>query len=284
MIPLPAGSCLTARRGRRANRFNSQQRVHNPGGAKMSLLSIRSFAWKGVGMALVAAVLAGCASGPGANPKDPLEPFNRNMSEFNDKVDKAVLKPVATVYSDVAPDLVRTGVSNFFSNLGDVWSFINAALQLRPLEAAENFMRFNVNTVFGLGGVLDVASEMGIERTRLDFGQTLGRWGVPSGPYLVLPIFGPSSFRDAAGFTVEARGDLVQGLEDVSLRNSLYALRAVETRANLLRASSMLEGAALDRYSFTRDVYLQRRQSQVEDLIDKGIGVRNGTQDTENSK
>lgn len=250
----------------------------------MSLLSIRSFAWKGVGMALVAAVLAGCASGPGANPKDPLEPFNRNMSEFNDKVDKAVLKPVATVYSDVAPDLVRTGVSNFFSNLGDVWSFINAALQLRPLEAAENFMRFNVNTVFGLGGVLDVASEMGIERTRLDFGQTLGRWGVPSGPYLVLPIFGPSSFRDAAGFTVEARGDLVQGLEDVSLRNSLYALRAVETRANLLRASSMLEGAALDRYSFTRDVYLQRRQSQVEDLIDKGIGVRNGTQDTENSK
>jgi phospholipid-binding lipoprotein MlaA len=250
----------------------------------MSILSIRSFAWKGVGMALVAAVLAGCASGPGANPKDPLEPFNRNMSEFNDKVDKAVLKPVATVYSDVAPDLVRTGVSNFFSNLGDVWSFINATLQLRPLEAAENFMRFNVNTVFGLGGVLDVASEMGIERTRLDFGQTLGRWGVPSGPYLVLPIFGPSSFRDAAGFTVEARGDLVQGLEDVSLRNSLYALRAVETRANLLRASSMLEGAALDRYSFTRDVYLQRRQSQVEDLIDKGIGVRNGTQDTENSK
>jgi len=250
----------------------------------MSILSIRSFAWKGVGMALVAAVLAGCASGPGANPKDPLEPFNRNMSEFNDKVDKAVLKPVATVYSDVAPDLVRTGVSNFFANLGDVWSFINATLQLRPLEAAENFMRFNVNTVFGLGGVLDVASEMGIERTRLDFGQTLGRWGVPSGPYLVLPIFGPSSFRDAAGFTVEARGDLVQGLEDVSLRNSLYALRAVETRANLLRASSMLEGAALDRYSFTRDVYLQRRQSQVEDLIDKGIGVRNGTQDTENSK
>lgn len=250
----------------------------------MSILSIRSFAWKGVGMVLVAAVLAGCASGPGANPRDPLEPFNRNMSEFNDTVDKAVLKPVATVYRDVAPDLVRTGVSNFFSNLGDVWSFINATLQLRPLEAAENFMRFNVNTVFGLGGLLDVASEMGIERTRLDFGQTLGRWGVPSGPYLVLPIFGPSSFRDAAGFTVEARGDLVQGLEDVSLRNSLYALRAVETRANLLRASSMLEGAALDRYSFTRDVYLQRRQSQVEDLIDKGIGVRNGTQDTENSK
>lgn len=233
---------------------------------------------------LGALVLAGCATGPHANPKDPIEPFNRGVQRFNDGVDEALLKPVATVYRDVTPDLVRTGVSNFFSNLGDVWSSINAALQLRPREASENFLRVGVNTAFGLGGVLDVASEMGIERTRLDFGQTLGRWGVPAGPYLVLPIFGPSSFRDAAGFGVETQGDLIQRLDSVSTRNSLIMLRAVETRANLLRATSMLEGAALDKYSFTRDVYLRRRQSQIEDLIDLGIGVRNGTEDTQNSK
>ncbi len=220
-------------------------------------------------------VLSGCATGPDANPRDPWEPFNRQVNGFNEAVDGAVLKPVATVYRDVTPDPVRTGVSNFFENLRDAWSFVNASLQLRPREAAENFLRFNVNTFFGLGGVLDIASEMGIERTRLDFGQTLGRWGVPSGPYLVLPIFGPSSVRDAAGFTIESRGDLVQGVSDVGMRNSLTVLRAVETRANLLRASAMLEGAALDKYSFTRDFYLQRRQTQIEDLIEKGIGVQN---------
>ena len=205
------------------------------------------------------------------------------MSAFNESVDSLVLKPVATVYRDVTPDPVRTGVSNFFANIRDFWSFINATLQLRPREASENFLRVGVNTAFGLGGVLDVASEMGIERTRLDFGQTLGRWGVPAGPYLVLPIFGPSSFRDAAGFGVETRGDLIQSMDSVASRNSLTVLRAVETRANLLRATSMLEGAALDKYSFTRDVYLRRRQSQIEDLIDLGIGVRNGSQATQNS-
>ena len=237
------------------------------------------FAWlrRGLAAALLS-LLGACATGPDANPQDPLEPFNRGMTQVNDAVDGALLKPVATVYKDIAPDPVRTGVNNFFQNLGDVWSFINATLQLRPREAAENFLRVNVNTVFGVAGLFDVASEMGLERTRLDFGQTLGRWGVPSGPYLVLPIFGPSSFRDAAAFGIESRGDLVQGLSDIPSRNTLYALRAVEARANLLRASSMLEGAALDKYSFMRDFYLQRRQSQIEDLIDKGIGLQ-GTDD-----
>lgn len=226
----------------------------------------------------LAASLAACASGPNANPRDPLEPFNRGMTDVNDAVDGAVLKPVATVYRDITPDPVRTGVNNFFQNLGDVWSFINATLQLRPREAAENFLRFNVNTVFGVAGWFDVASEMGLERTRLDFGQTLGRWGVPPGPYLVLPLFGPSSVRDAAGFSIESRGDLVQGLANVPTRNSLYVLRAVEIRANLLRATTLLEGAALDKYSFTRDLYLQRRESQIEDLKDKGIGLKDATE------
>lgn len=225
---------------------------------------------------LLAVGLAGCATGPDANPRDPLEPFNRGVSEFNDAVDGMVLKPVATVYRDTAPDLLRTGVNNFFENLRDVWSFVNATLQLKPQAAAENGLRVGVNTFFGFGGVFDIASEMGIERTRLDFGQTLGRWGVPSGPYLVLPIFGPSSFRDAAGFSVETRGDLVSRVDDIPARNSLYTLRAVETRANLLRATTMLEGAALDKYSFTRDVYLQRRQSQIDDLIYEGSGLGNG--------
>ena len=231
---------------------------------------------KWLALVLLAGVVSACASAPDRNPVDPWEPFNRGVTRFNDAVDGAVLKPVATVYRDVTPDLIRTGVNNFFDNLRDVWSFINATLQLRPREASENFLRFNVNTFFGMGGLLDVASEMGIERTRLDFGQTLGRWGVAPGPYLVLPIFGPSSVRDAAGFSIESRGDLVQGLSDVSLRNSLTVLRAVEMRANLLRATTMLEGAALDKYSFTRDVYLQRRQSQIDDLIDKGIWLQNG--------
>ena len=224
-----------------------------------------------------AALLGGCASGPNAHPRDPLEPFNRGVSEFNEAVDGAVLKPVATAYRDVTPDLVRTGVSNFFGNLRDVWSALNATLQLKPRAAAENALRVGVNTAFGFGGLLDIASEMGIERTTLDFGQTLGRWGVPSGPYLVLPIFGPSTFRDAAGFGVESKGDLVSKVDHIPTRNSLYALRAVETRANLLRATTMLEGAALDKYSFTRDIYLQRRQSLIDDLIYEGSGLGNGT-------
>lgn len=210
--------------------------------------------------------LAGCATGPNAHPKDPIEPFNRGVQRFNDGVDEALLKPVATVYRDVTPDLVRTGVSNFFANLRDLWSSVNAALQLRPQEAVENFMRFSFNTFFGFGGVLDIASEMQIERTTLDFGQTLGRWGVPAGPYLVLPLMGPSTVRDAVGMTLTTSGDLLNGIEHIPSRNSLYALRIVETRANLLRAGFMLDQAALDKYSFTRDAYLQRRESQIRAL------------------
>ncbi|MDP3700170.1 MAG: VacJ family lipoprotein [Hylemonella sp.] len=212
---------------------------------------------------------AGCATGPHANPKDPIEPFNRGVQRFNDGVDEAFLKPVATVYRDVTPDLVRTGVNNFFSNLRDLWSSMNAALQLRPREATENFLRFSVNTFWGIGGLLDIASEMQIERTTLDFGQTLGRWGVPSGPYLVLPLMGPSTLRDTVGMGVESSGDLLTGMNHIPSRNSLYALRIVETRANLLRAGSLLDQAALDKYSFTRDAYLQRRESQIRALTGK---------------
>ncbi len=220
--------------------------------------------WGLVTITVTAMLLGGCATGPTANPQDPLEPFNRGVYQFNEGLDRAVLKPVATAYQDVTPSPVRTGVSNFFNNLRDLWSSVNALLQARPREAAENFMRFNVNTFFGFGGVLDIATEMGIERTTLDVGHTLGRWGVPSGPYLVLPVFGPSSVRDTVGMIADRQGDAVQqGVDHVPTRNALTTLRVVDTRAHLLRAGELLDDVALDKYSFTRDAYLQRRQSQI---------------------
>lgn len=208
--------------------------------------------------------LAGCATGPTADPRDPLEPFNRGMTSFNETVDKAVLKPVATAYTEVLPSPVRTGVNNFFANLGDAWSFVNNVLQLRAKPALNSLVRFNVNTFFGFGGVLDIATEMRIERNKQDFGLTLARWGVPSGPYLVLPFLGPSTLRDTAGLPADWYGDLARQIDPVSDRNMLYALRIVDTRASLLNAGNVLEGAALDKYSFTRDAYLQMRAQRAQ--------------------
>lgn len=210
-----------------------------------------------------AALAAGCATAPGANPADPFEPFNRSMTTFNNDVDKAVLKPVATLYRDVTPQPVRTGVNNFFGNLGDAWSFVNNLLQGRGLEAYESLVRFNTNTFFGLGGVLDIAGEMGIGRHKQDFGQTLGRWGVPTGPYLVLPLWGPSTVRDTAAMPVDFYADPVfWRVEPMTARNTLYGLRIVDKRAALLGATSVLDAAALDPYSFTRDVYLRLRSGE----------------------
>ena len=227
-------------------------------------------------LALSLSLLAGCATGPDANPKDPLEPFNRSVYRFNDAIDTAVLKPVAETYVKVAPSPVRTGVHNFFGNLGDLWSAVNAGLQLRPKETADNLLRFSVNTVLGLGGLLDIASEAGIPRTRIDFGQTLGRWGVPSGAYLVLPFMGPSTVRDTGAGFVDAWGDPVLYVDHVPSRNSLYGLRIVDGRASLLRAGELFDEAALDRYSLMRDFYLGRRERQIDDMIDKGIGTGDG--------
>jgi phospholipid-binding lipoprotein MlaA len=216
--------------------------------------------------------LGACATGPDAVAHDPLEPMNRSIYRFNEKVDSIILKPVATAYKEVTPRPVRSAVGNFFGNLKDLWSSLNAAMQLRPREAAENFMRFNLNTVFGFLGLIDIATEAGIPRTETDFGQTLGRWGVPAGPYLVLPFLGPSSGRDLGGLVVDSQGDLLQKANDPSAITGLTGLKLVDKRANLLRASTMLDDAALDPYSFLRDAYLQRRQNQVQDMIDQGIG------------
>lgn len=216
-------------------------------------------------IALALALLAGCATGPNANPADPLEPLNRQVARFNDTVDDAVLRPVATVYRQVLPSPVRTGVNNFFSNLSDVWSFANSVAQLKLQDSAQTFMRVNVNTFFGLGGLLDIATEAGIDRRTEDFGQTLGYWGVPSGPYLVLPLLGPSTVRDAAALPIDVNGDPVNYVTNIPLRNSMYALRLVDLRSNLLRAGQLLQDAALDRYSFTRDAFLQRRRNEIHD-------------------
>ena len=217
------------------------------------------------GVAATFLIISGCATRPGGDPRDPFEPFNRGVTKFNDAVDEAILKPVATGYVNVLPQPVRTGVRNFFLNLTDVWSFVNHTLQGNAQYAGDSLTRFNMNTLFGLGGVLDVASEFEIERRREDFGQTLGRYGVASGPYVVLPLLGPSTLRDTAVLPIETKGNLLSYVNDVPTRNALVGLRVVDTRANLLRTTSMLEGAALDKYTFTRDAYLQVRRAEVDE-------------------
>jgi len=209
--------------------------------------------------------LGGCATGPHANPKDPLEPMNRSITRFNDSLDDNVLKPVATGYRDVTPELVQKGVRNVFNNLSDMWSTVNSGLQLKGRDTAESFMRVVVNTVFGVYGIFDVATEINLQRHQEDFGQTLGYWGVPNGPYLVLPLLGPSTVRDTAGLPVDTSADVVRHLDHVPTRNTAITLRITEKRAALLKAGNLLEEASLDKYSFTRDAYLQYRRSQIYD-------------------
>nr|WP_297356525.1 VacJ family lipoprotein [uncultured Caldimonas sp.] len=211
--------------------------------------------------ALLGAMLAGCAS----NPRDPLEPVNRKVYAFNDAVDRAVVKPVATVYRDTMPQPVRTGVTHFFSNIGDAWSAINAFLQLKAEAGMRNTMRFGMNTLFGLGGLLDIASEAGIESHQEDFGQTLAHWGVGSGPYLVLPLLGPSTLRDTSALPLDMKASGYFFQNDPQTALGLSGLRLIDARARALAVSNMLGDAALDPYLFVRDAYLQRRRNQVYD-------------------
>lgn len=236
---------------------------------------MKNFAKTTWALLLAGGLLSGCATVANPDPRDPLESYNRSMTNFNEQVDAMVLKPVAVAYQEVTPSIVRTGVSNFFANIGDVWSFVNNVLQLRGEAAASTFMRVNVNTFMGLGGVLDIASELGIERYKQDFGLTLGRWGVGTGPYLVLPVLGPSTVRDTFALPVDMQGNVVGYVDPVSARNTLYALRVVDTRSNLLRASSVLDSAALDKYSFTRDVFLQVRSQAGEPQNSKDADSQN---------
>lgn len=210
-----------------------------------------------------AALLSGCATT--ANPKDPFEKFNRAMFSFNDTVDRVALKPAATAYKNVAPSFVQTGVNNFFGNLTDLWSSLNNFAQLKGQNGMNDFMRFAVNSTLGLAGVLDIATPAGMRKHNEDLGQTLGYWGVPSGPYLMLPLLGPSTVRDTAALPGDWWGDSWTHVNDIPWRNGGIALRAVDQRASVLDASNLLEDAALDRYEFIRDGYMQRRASKVLD-------------------
>jgi phospholipid-binding lipoprotein MlaA len=213
-------------------------------------------------MTLASLALSGCATN---NPRDPFEPLNRGVFAFNDTVDKYALKPVATAYKSILPSFVQTGVHNFFGNLTDVWSAVNNLLQGKGEAGVQDVTRFAINSTFGLAGLIDIAGPAGLPKHNEDLGQTLGHWGVPPGPFLVLPLLGPSTLRDTAALPGDWYGDIWTHKEPVRWRNTGTAIKAVDARATLLDASDLVEGAALDRYEFIRDGYLQRRESQVND-------------------
>lgn len=201
-----------------------------------------------------------------ADSRDPLEGFNRTMYTFNDNLDQYVAKPLARGYKKITPEPVDRGISNFFSNLDEVSTILNNSLQFKFKDAASDLGRLAVNSTLGLLGFVDVASDMGLQKHYEDFGQTLGAWGMGPGPYLVLPVIGPSSGRDAVGFAADwFTNPLYYVVEDVGVSWGLYLIRFVDRRADLLQTTSILESAALDPYAFTRESYLQRRQNQVYD-------------------
>ena len=216
-----------------------------------------------------ATVLVGCASIPAGvapSPNDPWESFNRSIFDFNEGLDAYVLKPVVSGYRFVLPEFVREGIYNFFSNYNDIYTALNNLLQGNPSYAFNDLMRVVVNTTFGLGGFIDMATPGGLEKHKEDWGQTFGVWGIPSGPYVVLPFFGPSSVRDAFGTTADLETDyLFKYIPNVGLRNSITGLRVINARNTYYEAGDLLDGAAIDKYSFMRDAYIQRRQYQIDE-------------------
>lgn len=220
---------------------------------------------KSISLAACAALLlSGCAT-TGGSGKDPIEGYNRAMYAFNEGLDTVLIKPVAKGYETVVPDLVRTGVNNFFGNIGDVFVAVNNLLQGKPAEAVGDAARVLFNTTFGILGIFDVASDMGLERHDEDFGQTFGRWGIGPGAYVVVPVFGSRDVRDTVGLVLDIATDPVGNLDHVRTRNSLSALRLISNRAALLPADKIIEEAALDKYAYVRDAYLQRRLNLVYD-------------------
>jgi len=196
---------------------------------------------------------------------DPLEPYNRTMFSFNETIDRAVLKPIAQGYQKVVPETGRVMISNVFSNIGDVWVSFNNLLQGRFRDSASDLGRVAINTTAGIFGLFDVATDLGLEKHYEDLGLTLGIWGAGAGPYLILPLFGPSSLRDGVGFFVQYGFDPVQTIDSVGQRNNATALRLIDTREGLLAAERLLDAAALDRYLFVRDSYLQRRRYLIDE-------------------
>lgn len=219
---------------------------------------------KGVFVLLVLLLMSGCASMRAEHPSDPLEPVNRGIDKFNRGFDKAVAKPVAKGYRVVTPNPLDQGITNFFNNLADIPSAANNLLQLKPGRALSDVGRICINTTIGLLGLFDVASDMGIPDYKEDLGQTLGYWGVGETPYLMIPFLGPSTLRDFVGYM----GDLFLnpiGYTTQGVSWSLFALRYVDRRADLLEAGDVMEEAAVDPYSFMRESTLQKRRTLIED-------------------
>jgi phospholipid-binding lipoprotein MlaA len=207
--------------------------------------------------------LAGCATS--GNPKDPIEGFNRAMFAFNEGLDTLVIKPVATGYDAVLPSPIQLGVSNVFGNISDFFIGVNNLLQGKMSDGLGDFGRVAINSTIGLLGVFDLASEMGIEKHNEDFGQTFGRWGVGDGAYVVLPVFGPRTVRDTFGLVLDVKTDPVSNVDHVSTRNATQALRLISDRADRLSADRVIDEAALDKYSYIRGAYLQRRRNLIYD-------------------
>jgi phospholipid-binding lipoprotein MlaA len=214
-------------------------------------------------MAFAMLLMTGCASNP-RNPEDPLEGYNRAMFSFNEGVDKAVVKPVARVYEAAVPQLVRTGIGNVFGNLGDVWVGLNNLLQGEVGDGMSDLMRFAVNSTFGILGIFDVASEMGLHKNDEDFGQTLAVWGVGEGAYFVVPFLGPRTVRDAVVLPLDMRGNALIQIDHVPTRNTVLAVRVTHARSLLLKTDRTLD-EQIDKYAFVRDAYLQARRYKVYD-------------------
>lgn len=211
-------------------------------------------------------LLNGCATaGNLNNPKDPIEGFNRAIFALNDSVDKAIVKPVAQGYVVMVPSPLRTGVANFFGNVDDAFIGVNNLLQGKLPEALSDIGRVVINSTVGIFGLIDVASEAGLEKHDEDFGQTIGRWGVADGPYVVLPLLGPRTLRDAVAQILDSKTDPVAQLDRVPARNTLVASRGISLRADYLSTDKIVDEAALDRYAYIRDAYLQRRRSKLYD-------------------
>jgi phospholipid-binding lipoprotein MlaA len=217
-----------------------------------------------LGVLCMLLVLNGCTA-LHRNPQDPLESFNRAMFNFNDTVDKTALKPAATVYKALMPPFVQTAIGNFFGNIGDAWTAVNNLMQGKLTDGMSDVMRVAINTTLGWGGLLDIGSEAGLVKHKEDFGQTLGKWGVRSGPYVVLPLLGSTTLRDVAALPVDITADPWSYAYPVSVRNTGVVLRVLDIRASVLDASNLIEEAAIDKYEFIRDAYLQRRESKIHD-------------------